>query len=54
MTLTIAIFLKLGLGYGHTLTDFSHHLQEAGISQGEIDGFFATNPANVLSVKNKS
>ena len=41
-----------GWGYAHTLTDFSHHLREAGISQSEIDGFFATNPVNVLAVKN--
>ena len=40
-----------GWGYGHTLTDFSHHLREAGVSQDHIDGFFARNPATVLAIK---
>ena len=39
-----------GWGYAHTLTDFSHHMREAGISDMEIEGFFCVNPGTVLSI----
>jgi phosphotriesterase-related protein len=39
-----------GWGYGHTLTDFSHHLAEAGVDTKQIDGFFLDNPARVLAI----
>ncbi len=38
-----------GWGYGHVLTDFSHHLKEAGVETATISRFFVDNPAKVLS-----
>ncbi len=37
-----------GWGYAHVLTDFRHHLREAGLDDPLIDGFFTRNPVRAL------
>ncbi|MCO5082765.1 MAG: hypothetical protein M9955_14060 [Rhizobiaceae bacterium] len=38
-----------GWGYAHVLTDFTHHMLEAGLGQAAIDRFFLDNPARILA-----
>jgi phosphotriesterase-related protein len=43
-----------GWGYGHVLSEFRHHLEDAGVSRETSDLFLLDNPAKILSIATAS